>query len=105
MGEVKALTAKAGSISIHHVRTLHASGENRSDRERPLLLFYYAAADAFPMFGDLDLEAFDAKLLRGSPTLAPRMAEVPVRLPFPRAEGADSIFDNQAQMSAGMAAR
>lgn len=94
------LTAKAGSISIHHVRTLHASSENRSDRERPLLLFSCAAVDAFPVFEKVDLEEFDSRILRGEPTVASRAEAVPMRLPQPRAAGADSIFDNQAALAA-----
>ncbi|MEM8812083.1 MAG: phytanoyl-CoA dioxygenase family protein [Pseudomonadota bacterium] len=97
---VVTLTAPAGAISIHHVRTLHASGENRSDRERPLLLYSYAAVDAFPVCEAMDLEAFDRRIVRGEPTLAPRATGVPMRLPYPRDEAADSIFDNQAGMLA-----
>ena len=94
------LTAPAGSISIHHVRTLHASSENRSDRERPLLLFSYAAVDAFPVFKTEDLEAYDQQILRGAPTRVPRATGVPMRLPLPRVESADSIYDNQARIRA-----
>ncbi len=92
------LTAPAGSISLHHVRTLHASQENRSDRERPLLLFSYAAVDAFPVFDSWDLEEFDGRILRGAPTLVPRATAVPMRLSVPRVPGADSIFDDQERV-------
>ena len=85
---------------ITEVRTLHASSENRSDRERPLLLFSYAAVDAFPVFAKVDLEKFDSRILRGEPTVVPRAEAVPMRLPQPRAVGADSIFDNQAALAA-----
>jgi ectoine hydroxylase-related dioxygenase (phytanoyl-CoA dioxygenase family) len=37
----------AGSITVHNCRTVHGSAPNRSDRERPLLLQTYSAADAF----------------------------------------------------------
>ena len=94
-----ALTARAGSISIHHVRTLHASGENRSASTRPLLLFSYAAVDAFPIFAAPDLAEFDGRILRGEPRLTARVADVPVRLPLPKAAGADSIFDHQAALA------
>ena len=90
------LTAPAGSVSIHHVRTLHASTENRSDQERPLLLYSYSAVDAFPVFEARDLSAYDGLILRGEPTLAPRATGVPMRLPLPRQLSADSIYDNQA---------
>ena len=40
-------TGPAGSITVHNCRTIHGSTKNVSDRERPLLLQTYAAADAF----------------------------------------------------------
>src|SRR5438552_17696229 len=42
------LTAKAGSMSIHHVRTLHGSALNRSNRQRRMLFYEIAGADAWP---------------------------------------------------------
>ncbi|MEM7442534.1 MAG: phytanoyl-CoA dioxygenase family protein [Pseudomonadota bacterium] len=94
------LTAPAGSISIHHVRTLHASSENQSTLTRPLLLFSFAAVDAMPVFKAPDFEDFDSRILRGEPTLTARVTDVPIRLPFPKAEGEGSIFDNQAKLAA-----
>ena len=99
LGDAVALTAPAGSISIHHVRTLHASSDNRSTRERPLLLYSYSAVDAFPVFHEDDLAEYDGRILRGKPTRAPRCEAVPMRLPLPRRKGADSIFDNQSQIT------
>jgi ectoine hydroxylase-related dioxygenase (phytanoyl-CoA dioxygenase family) len=96
------LTAPAGSISIHHVRTLHASSDNRSDRERPLLLIAYSAVDAFPVFASYDLDEYNSRILRGTPTFAPRAEQIPMRLPLPRAEDADSIYDNQSGLVAAM---
>ena len=40
-------------------------------------------------------EKFDDLLLAGSPTLTPRLAPVPVRLPLPPAEYQGSIYENQ----------
>ena len=94
-----ALTGPAGAVTLHHVRTLHASSENRGDRARRLLLFSYAAADAWPLVPEEPLEAFDARLIAGQPTLAPRMEAVPVRLPLPRRPAADSIFKDQASVA------
>ena len=90
------LTMSAGSISIHHVRTVHGSGDNVSGSIRPLLLFGYAAVDAFPVFAKPDLADYDARILRGEAMLEARQVAVPVRIPEPRNPGADSIFDNQA---------
>ena len=94
-GKAVALTGPAGSVSIHHVRTVHGSRENTSASWRPLLLYSYAAADAFPVYKQLDIEAFDGRILRGAPTREARQTAVPVRIPYPRNPADDSIFDNQ----------
>ncbi|MFA5882820.1 MAG: phytanoyl-CoA dioxygenase family protein [Acidimicrobiia bacterium] len=39
----------AGSVTVHHCRTVHGSSVNRSDRPRPLLLMTFAAADAISL--------------------------------------------------------
>jgi phytanoyl-CoA hydroxylase len=87
---------KAGSITVHHVRAVHGSATNFSGRERRLLLFQYRAADAWPLLGFRRRDRkFDDLLLAGSPTLRPRLAPVPVRLPLPPAEYQGSIYENQ----------
>lgn len=93
------LTGKAGSITIHHVRTLHASSENTGARARRLLLFSYAAVDAWPLVPIVDLATFDSQIVTGEATLAPRQTAVPIRLPLPPRDGADSIYDDQAGIS------
>ena len=89
------LTGRAGSMSFHHVRLLHGSALNTSDRDRNLLLYEVAAADAWPLLGVASLDDFDRRLLRGAPTLAPRLAPAPVRLPLPPALRQGSIYENQ----------
>jgi ectoine hydroxylase-related dioxygenase (phytanoyl-CoA dioxygenase family) len=87
---------KAGSITVHHVRLVHGSAANLSGRDRRLLLFQYRAADAWPLLGFPNgIEKFDELLLAGAPTLEPRLAAVPVRLPLPAAEYQGSIYENQ----------
>jgi ectoine hydroxylase-related dioxygenase (phytanoyl-CoA dioxygenase family) len=87
---------KAGSITVHHVRAVHGSATNFSGRERRFLLFQYRAADAWPLLGFKDgIEKFNELLLAGAPTLEPRLAPVPVRLPLPPAEHQGSIYENQ----------
>lgn len=54
-----ALTAPAGSVTIHHARLVHGSAVNRSDRPRRILLFEYAAADAWPLAGVEPLDDFE----------------------------------------------
>jgi phytanoyl-CoA hydroxylase len=87
---------KAGSITVHHVRAVHGSATNFSGRDRRFLLFQYRAADAWPLLGFKDgIGKFDELLLVGEPTIAPRLAPVPVRLPLPPAEYQGSIYENQ----------
>ena len=95
-GQAVALTGRAGSCTFHHVRALHASSENRGTRERRLLLFSYAAVDAWPIVDAYELDEFNSRILTGEPTWTPRQVELPVRIPLPRVEGSDSIFDDQA---------
>ncbi len=101
IGRAVALTGRAGTMSFHHVRTLHGSAENRSERSRNLLLYEVAAADAWPLRGVSDLDEFDARLLAGAgPTIAPRLAPVPVRVPLPPPAGLGSIYETQARATA-----
>ncbi len=87
---------RAGSMSFHHVRTLHGSAQNVSDRPRNLLLYEVAAADAWPLMGVKDFEEFDSRLLVGQgPSIVPRVEPVPVRVPLPPAARQGSIYENQ----------
>jgi ectoine hydroxylase-related dioxygenase (phytanoyl-CoA dioxygenase family) len=89
-------TGRAGSMSFHHVRTVHGSAQNLSAHPRTLLLYEFAAADAWPLLGVKDLAEFDSRLISGAPSITPRLAAVPVRLPLPPAPRAGSIYENQA---------
>lgn len=86
----------AGSMSFHHVRALHGSALNTSDRSRNLLLYEVAASDAWPLMGVKDFEEFDKRLLAGGSVVTPRMTAVPVRMPFPPAARQGSIYETQA---------
>jgi phytanoyl-CoA hydroxylase len=89
------LTGSAGSMSFHHVRLLHGSAQNVSDLPRALLLYEYAAADAWPLMGIADFMDFNARLVAGEPTIVPRLTPVPVRMPLPPAPHQGSIYENQ----------
>ena len=99
------LTGKAGSMSIHHARTLHGSAPNRSDRARLMLFYECCAADAWPLMGstsylqrlpqDAQWQDVQDRVIIGKPVLQPRMEPVPVRLPFPPASDVSSIFKLQ----------
>jgi ectoine hydroxylase-related dioxygenase (phytanoyl-CoA dioxygenase family) len=93
-----ALTGKAGSITVHHVRAVHGSAPNISDRDRRLLLFQFRAADAWPILGfPGGIEKFDALMVSGQ-SRQPRLSPAPVRLPLPPALLQGSLYENQKGM-------
>ena len=92
------ICSHAGSMTIHHARLVHGSAVNRSPVARRLLLYVYAAADAWPLLGVQDLSEFDGMLMQGSRTLEARMESVPVRIPLPRTRHQGSIYENQSSM-------
>lgn len=97
------LHAAAGTITIHHARLVHGSALNTSDRQRRVLFFEYTAADAWPLAGIehlADLNDFNDRIVHGKPTLQPRLENVPVRMPLPRAPHQGSIYENQRTLSA-----
>jgi phytanoyl-CoA hydroxylase len=87
---------RAGSMSFHHVRALHGSAMNTSDRSRNLLLYEVAASDAWPLMGVKDFAEFNGRLLSGDPVVTPRMTNVPVRIPLPPATRQGSIYETQS---------
>lgn len=99
------ITGRAGSMSIHHARTLHGSAPNVSDKARLMLFYELCAADAWPLMGGSaylqrlpQAEQWQDVLDRvviGEPVLQPRLEQVPVRLPMPPARDASSIFQLQ----------
>ncbi len=95
------LTGSAGTVTFHHVRTLHASGLNLTENSRPLLLFGYSANDAWPLTYDKgsaidpnnNLFNYDKLIIKGKKTLTPRIKKTPIKIPLPRKS--DSIYDLQ----------
>lgn len=99
------LTGKAGSMSVHHVRMIHGSAPNISDRARMILFYECHAADAWPLLGSASYihsigqralwADLQDRLITGSLTMTPRLEQVPVRIPMPPAPDATSIFKTQ----------
>ena len=102
--------AKAGSISLHHVRSLHGSKKNNSDKSRRVLFVGYAAADAWPLTGFRDLpltpstsqedfeKIYTNNLVRGKPCLEARVEVNPIKMPYPPPNSLGSIFENQKEV-------
>jgi ectoine hydroxylase-related dioxygenase (phytanoyl-CoA dioxygenase family) len=90
------LTGKRGMATFHHARIVHGSALNTSTRPRRLLIYQYAAADAWPLMGVTDIATYDAAMLRGQSTLQPRMKALPIRIPRPLAPDFDGLYTSQA---------
>ena len=99
------LTGKAGSMTVHHVRMLHGSAPNVSNRDRRILFYECHAADAWPLLGASSYlhtigqtklwEDIQTRVIIGEPTMVPRVEQVPVRIPLPPAPDSGSIFKTQ----------
>ena len=104
MADAVPLMGPAGSISIHHGRIVHGSALNRSTRARRILFYEMMAADAFPIMGSMttfpDIHAYDERMLCGTPTLTPRLADVPVRIPEPHPPIGRTIYEIQKGLAA-----
>jgi ectoine hydroxylase-related dioxygenase (phytanoyl-CoA dioxygenase family) len=88
------LLARAGSITVHHVRLVHGSAPNRSPRQRRLLLFEYAAADAWSLRGmECGFDEYKGLMVAGRFTLVPRVVPAPIRMPWP--SRGDTIYEIQ----------
>jgi len=87
---------KAGGITIHHVRTLHGSAPNTSDKPRRLLLFQYCAVDAWPLKGIPDWDTYNEFIIQGEPTNQPRIVSTPIRMPQPYSDKKGSIYEVQS---------
>lgn len=105
MNKAVTLTGKAGSMTVHHARTLHGSASNRSDRARLILFYECHAADAWPLLGAGSYihslgqarlwDDLQSRVVTGALTLTPRMEALPVAIPLPPAPDASSIFKSQ----------
>ncbi|WP_323771290.1 phytanoyl-CoA dioxygenase family protein [Antarctobacter sp.] len=99
------LTGRAGDMTVHHVRILHGSAPNVSDRARQILFYECASADAWPLLGassyihslgqKLFWQDLQDRMITGQPCLEPRLEQVPVRMPLPPAPDNSSIFKTQ----------
>ena len=92
-------------MTVHHVRALHGSAPNVSDRNRLILFYECHAADAWPLLGAASYlhtighrafwEDMQTRVITGETTTVPRVEQVPVRMPLPPAPDSGSIFKTQ----------
>ena len=87
---IKFLTGKAGTVTFHHVRTIHGSGLNLKKSKRPLMLFGYTNVDAWPLTSDNSInpnenfKKYNNSIIVGKKTLVPRFEKVPLIIPLPK---------------------
>jgi len=93
------LVGPKGTVTIHHVRTLHGSGPNHSNTCRRFLLIGYAAADAWPLLGVSDFREYEDLMVAGSSTVFPRMAQIPITVPYPLSDFGDRFFESQRALT------
>jgi ectoine hydroxylase len=91
------LMGPAGSITIHHCRTVHGSKPNLSDVGRPLLLNTLSSADAFPYTCNPLATRFYGQCIRGKPAREAHHDPRPCPIPPDWSGGYTSIFAAQQE--------
>lgn len=92
------LPGPAGSVTVHHCRTLHGSRPNmHPTRSRPLLLNAMSSADALPITPNPTPSSHNRELVRGRPAQYAHMEPYPGRLPPDWSVGYSSIFALQQE--------
>jgi ectoine hydroxylase-related dioxygenase (phytanoyl-CoA dioxygenase family) len=96
------IVLRAGGVSLHHARMLHASAPNRSPRPRRLLLFQYGAADALPIGPNpvaaglsAKWDEWDRDIVRGRPSRIARL--MAFEAPMPVYVRTGSIYELQEE--------
>ena len=97
------LEAPRGSVTLHHARLAHGSAANLSCKPRRIACFIYNAVDAWPLLGvagpdfgnvgPVDWNLFNSTIVRGQPTMYPRLKDCPVRLPLPLHDATTVVGD------------
>ena len=91
------MKGKAGTITVHHCRTVHGSMPNMSSRMRPLLINAYTAADALAITPHPAPCDKNFKVVRGKPARWAEFDAEPCLLPPDWSGGYTSIFALQQE--------
>lgn len=97
------LCGRAGSVTVHNCRTVHASPPSRRANGRPLLLHAYAAGDAFAYTAHPDPSSHAYEMVRGTRARWARHDPRPCLLPPDWSAGYTSIFAAQTGEGAVLA--
>jgi len=89
------ITGDAGTVSVHHSRTIHGSGQNHSQWGRPALVITYSAADAVPYTAPAYPSSHYGRIVRGAEPGYAHHEELYIPMPPDWSGGYTSIFDHQ----------
>ncbi len=94
--EAEDLTGRAGTVIAINCRTIHASRTNQTDRVRPVALFVYSSADAFPWTAAPTPTSHTGDIVRGRAAEVAHLDPTPCPVPPDWAKiGYGSIFSVQ----------
>jgi ectoine hydroxylase-related dioxygenase (phytanoyl-CoA dioxygenase family) len=91
------LTGPAGTVTVHHCATLHASRANLSELGRPVLIVTYCACDAIGYTAVSYPTSNCNKVVRGEEAKFARLEPMEMRMPPDWSDGYTSIFDHQEE--------
>jgi len=90
------LVGRGGTVIAINCRTVHASRANRTDRVRPVALFVYSSADAFPWTATPTPTSHTGHIVRGQPAATAHLDATPCPVPPDWSKiGYGSIFSVQ----------
>ncbi|MDH3694555.1 MAG: phytanoyl-CoA dioxygenase family protein [Gammaproteobacteria bacterium] len=95
LNNIVELTGSAGTVTVHHSRTVHGSAQNMSAKGRPVLVVTYSAADAIPYTAVPYPSSHYGVLVRGSQPRYAHHEEMQMPLPPDWSSGYTSIFAHQ----------
>jgi ectoine hydroxylase len=89
-------TGDKGTVLGLNCRTVHGSRRNETDKVRPILLYVYSSADAFPWGFHPTVTSLSGKIVRGEAAKIPHMDPRPCPVPPDWSKsGYGSIFTSQ----------
>ncbi|SLN58138.1 Phytanoyl-CoA dioxygenase (PhyH) [Roseovarius albus] len=91
------LTGPAGTVTVHHCATLHASRANLSKLGRPVLIVTYCACDAIGYTAVSYPSSNALKVVRGQEAKFARLEPMEMRMPPDWSDGYTSIFEHQEE--------
>jgi ectoine hydroxylase len=81
LSQAEDLTGPDGTVIAINCRTLHASRANATNRVRPVALFVYSSADAFPWMPQPTPTSHSGEIVRGAPATVAHLDPTPCPVP------------------------